>query len=173
MPFPKSGQDNWDLGQLKALFLRHPNTTIIWAHCGLGRIVRPVTDQATMLDRALANPELRHVSIDLSWTEVAKYLTSSPEVIERCAALLNKYPDRFLMGTDEVAPQDQASYLKIMDMYKPLLDKLTPDAREKILKTNYERLFDASRTRVREWEKAHAGETDPIPAPTPVSGTEY
>jgi len=38
------------------------------------------------------------------------------------------------MGTDEVAPQDQASYLKIIDMYKPLLEKLTPEARDKIMK---------------------------------------
>ena len=122
MPFPKSGQDNWDVKQFSDLLKRHPNTPIIWAHCGLGRIVRPVQDQAAMIDRALSNPALNHVNIDISWTEVAKYMTSSPEVIERCAALLNKHADRFLMGTDEVAPQDQASYLKIIDMYKPLLE---------------------------------------------------
>jgi predicted TIM-barrel fold metal-dependent hydrolase len=172
MPFPKSGQDNWDLKQLSDLFKRHPNTSIIWAHCGLGRIVRPVQDQAAMIDKALANPEMKHVNIDLSWTEVAKYLTSSPEVIERCAALLNKYPDRFLMGTDEVAPKDQASYLKIIDMYKPLLEKLTPETRQKIMKSNYERLFDAARIRVRAWEKQHANDVEPTPDPTPVSGAE-
>jgi predicted TIM-barrel fold metal-dependent hydrolase len=45
MPFPKNGQDNWDLAQLRDLFKRHSNTAIIWAHCGVGRIVRPVKDQ--------------------------------------------------------------------------------------------------------------------------------
>jgi glutaminase len=30
--------------------------------------------------------------------------------------------------------------------------KLTPEAREKVLKTNYVRLFDAARGRVRAWE---------------------
>jgi hypothetical protein len=173
MPFPKSGQDNWDMKQLGDLFRRHPNTSIIWAHCGLGRIVRPVQDQLAMLDRALSDPTVNHVNIDISWTEVAKYMTSSPEVTDRCAAILNKYPDRFLMGTDEVAPKDQASYLKILDMYKPLLEKLTPEAREKIMKSNYERLFDAARIKVRAWEKAHANDADPVPAPAPVSGTEY
>jgi predicted TIM-barrel fold metal-dependent hydrolase len=173
MPFPKSGQDNWDVKQFSELLKRHPNTSIIWAHCGLGRIVRPVQDQAAMIDRALSNPALNHVNIDISWTEVAKYMTSSPEVIERCAALLNNHPDRFLMGTDEVAPQDQESYLKIIDMYKPLLDKLTPETREKLMKGNYERLFDAARVKVRAWEKAHANDSKPIPVPTPVSGTEY
>ena len=72
------------------------------------------------------------------------------------------------MGTDEVAPQDQASYLKIMDMYKPLLDKLTPEAREKIMKGNYERLFDAARIKVRAWEKAHLG--DPVKTPRAYAG---
>jgi predicted TIM-barrel fold metal-dependent hydrolase len=172
MPFPKDGQDNWDLAQLAALLKRHPKTSIIWAHCGLGRIVRPVTDQIAMIEKAMANPELAHVNIDLSWTEVAKYVTSSPEAIDRTAGMINKFPDRFLIGTDEVAPADQKSYLKIMDMYAPLLAKLTPEARQKFLKGNYERLFDAARLRVRDWERLHTNEPNKIPAPTPVSGPD-
>lgn len=170
MPFPKDGQDNWDLQQFSALLRRHPKTSIIWAHCGLGRIVRPVTDQIGMLEKALVNPEVNHVNIDLSWTETAKYITSSPEALDRMSALINKFPDRFLMGTDEVAPPDQRSYLKIMDMYQPLLVKLTPDARQKLLKGNYERLFDAAKAKVREWERLHVNEPNKIPAQTPVSG---
>jgi predicted TIM-barrel fold metal-dependent hydrolase len=161
MPFPKSGQDNWDVLQLSALFKRHPKTSIIWAHCGLGRIVRPVNDQVGMIEKALANPELSHVNIDISWVEVAKYFTASPEAIEKTAVMINHYPDRFLMGTDEVAPPNQQSYLKIMDMYAPLLEQLTPEAKQKLLKGNYERLFDAARAKVRAWEKAHGNE--PIP----------
>jgi predicted TIM-barrel fold metal-dependent hydrolase len=170
MPFPKDGQDNWDLAQFSALLKRHPKTQIIWAHCGLGRIVRPVDDQIGMVEKAMMNPELNHVSVDLSWTEVAKYVTSSPQAIERTAAMINKFPDRFLIGTDEVAPADQKSYLRIVDMYAPLLAKLTPEAKQKFLKGNYERLFDAARVKVREWERIHANEPNKIPAPTPVSG---
>ena len=155
MPFPKSGQENWDIEQLKSLFARHRKTTIIWAHGGVGRIVRPVKDQMAMLDKALANPQADHVYIDISWTEVAKYITESPEATANTAAVINKYPTRFLMGTDEVAPTNQASYLKIMDMYKPLLDKLTPEAKHNLLKGNYERLFDAAKAKVRAWEKAN------------------
>jgi len=155
MPFPKAGQENWDIKQLRALFDRHPNTTIIWAHCGVGRIVRPIKDQMALLDNALANSKNNHVYIDISWTEVAKYITATPEAMANTAAVINKYPDRFVMGTDEVAPSDQASYLKIMDMYKPFLEKLTPEAKQKLLKGNYERLFDAARIKVRAWEKAN------------------
>ncbi|HEY1869790.1 MAG TPA: amidohydrolase family protein [Chitinophagaceae bacterium] len=172
MPFPKNGQENWDLAQLRELFKRHKNTTIIWAHCGVGRIVRPVKDQMVMLDKALANPDFEHVYIDISWTEVAKYVTETPEATTNTAAVINKYPDRFLMGTDEVAPQDQASYLKILDMYKPLFAKLTPEAKQKLLKGNYEKLFDAARIKVRAWEKQHVNDPKPIPPPTPSSGVE-
>ena len=61
------------------------------------------------------------------------------------ADLINRHPDRFLFGTDEVAPTDQAKYLKVYDMYAPLFAKLTPEASEKLRKGNYERLFDAAR----------------------------
>ena len=40
--------------------------------------------------------------------------------------MLERHPDRVLFGTDEVAPKDQASYLKIYDQYAPLWQALTP-----------------------------------------------
>ena len=156
MPFPKPGQDPYQAAQLGALFRRHPKTTIIWAHCGLGRIVRPVKDQLAIVDRALSDPALAHVSIDISWDEVAKYLVATPEATQATADLINRHPDRFLFGTDEVAPTEQAKYLKVYDMYAPLFAKLTPEASEKVRKGNYERLFDQARLRVRQWEKANA-----------------
>jgi hypothetical protein len=173
MPFPKPGQDPYMVKQLGDLFRRHPGTSIIWAHIGLGRIVRPVPEQLRMIENALAQPELSHVHIDISWDETAKYLTGSPEAVDAVAELINRFPDRFLFGTDEVAPTEQAKYLKVYDMYQPLLAKLTPEARKKLLKGNYERLFDAARIKVRAWEKANAGKPRPAPASTPVSGPGY
>jgi len=155
MPFPKPNQDPYPAIQLGALFKRHPNATIIWAHCGLGRVVRPVKDQLGMIERALDNPELNHVSIDISWDEVAKYIVATPESIQAMADLINRHPDRFLFGTDEVAPSDPAKYLKIYDMYQPLFAKLTPEASEKLRKGNYERVFNEARRKVRAWEKAN------------------
>jgi hypothetical protein len=52
-PFPKPGQEPYQVAQLRDLFLRHPNTTIIWAHIGLGRVVRPTKDQLGIIERAL------------------------------------------------------------------------------------------------------------------------
>jgi hypothetical protein len=155
MPFPKPGQDPYQAAQLGALLRRHPQTTIIWAHCGLGRIVRPVHDQLGIVERALADPALGHVFIDISWDEVAKYLVATPETTQAAADLINRHPDRFLFGTDEVAPREQSKYLKVYEMYAPLFAKLTPEASEKLRKGNYERLFDEARRKVRAWEQAN------------------
>jgi predicted TIM-barrel fold metal-dependent hydrolase len=155
MPFPKPGQEPYPAVQLRDLFKRHPKTTIIWAHCGLGRIVHPIHDQIALVAKGLDNPELKNLYIDISWDEVAKYIVATPESIQAFAELVNRHPDRFLFGTDEVAPTEQAKYLKVYDMYKPLFAKLTPEASEKLRKGNYERLFDEARRKVRAWEKAN------------------
>src|SRR3954447_10110970 len=156
MPFPKPGQEPYQVEQLRELFRRHPKTTIIWAHIGLGRVVRPVKDQIGIVERALANPALSHVNFDISWDEVAKYVMATPDTTKAVADLINRYPDRFLFGTDEVAPSDQAKYLKVYGQYAPLFAQLTRTASEKLRKGNYERLFDSARQRVRAWELAHA-----------------
>ncbi len=155
MPFPKPGQEPYLLAQMKALFARHPKTTIIWAHIGLGRVVRPVTDQLALLQRALEDSTLKHVSIDISWDEVAKYLVASPATVKAAADLINRYPDRFLFGSDVVAPTDSSAQLKVYEMYAPLWAALTPEASLKVRKTNYQRIFDQARVRVRAWEKTH------------------
>jgi predicted TIM-barrel fold metal-dependent hydrolase len=155
MPFPRPGQDPYQAAQLGALLRRHPRTTVIWAHCGLGRIVRPVKDQLAIISRALDDPSAAHVHIDISWDEVAKYVVATPETTQVMADLINRHPDRFLFGTDEVAPTEQAKYLKVYDMYAPLFAKLTPEASGKLRKGNYERLFDEARRKVRAWEKAN------------------
>jgi predicted TIM-barrel fold metal-dependent hydrolase len=117
--------------------------------------VQPLQDQLKMLDQALSDPQLQHIHIDISWDEVAKYITASPETIKATAAIINKYPDRFLMGTDEVAPPTQERYLKVYNMYEPLMKQLTPETKKKLLKENYARLFDAARIKVRQWEANH------------------
>jgi hypothetical protein len=164
MPFAKTDTDPVYLAQAKAVLKRHPKTTIIWAHVGLGRIVHPVRASAEAAERSptqlriveamLTDPALSHVSFDISWDEVAKYAVASPEAIERVAAILNRYPDRFLFGTDTVAPSGPAPYFAVFDMWAPVWRRLTADASAKVRQGNYERIFDEGRRRVRAWEQA-------------------
>ena len=75
-----------------------------------------------MMERGLANPKLKNFYIDISWTEMAKYVVATPEIDGGDGRTsINRYPDRFLFGTDEVAPTEQGKYLTIYDIYQPLL----------------------------------------------------
>src|SRR5262249_25105544 len=99
------------LEEMKALIRRHPSTTIIWAHTGLGRVVRPVHGHAAIVASMLADPAFANLYFDISWDVVAKYLVASPEAIKISADLINRFPDRFLFGTDAVAPTSASAYL--------------------------------------------------------------
>jgi predicted TIM-barrel fold metal-dependent hydrolase len=138
---------------MKALLKRHQSTTIIWAHCGLGRVIHPVHDHLGILDTMLRDPAFNHVYFDISWDEVAKYLVATPATTKALADLINRYPTRFLFGTDEVAPKDQQSYLKVFDQYAPLWQLLSPEASANVRLKNYERIFDAARLKARAWEQ--------------------
>jgi predicted TIM-barrel fold metal-dependent hydrolase len=166
MPFAKADAEPVYLAQTKALLTRHPKTTIIWAHTGLGRVVHPAEVTANAAERSprhvetleamLADPALAHLSFDISWDEVAKYAVSSPEAIGRVAAMLNAFPDRFLFGTDTVAPSGPEPYYRVFDLWEPVFAQLTPETSVKVRKGNYERLFDRARRRVRAWEATQA-----------------
>lgn len=158
MPFPKPNQEPYLVVQMKELFKRHPKTKIIWAHVGVGRIVRPLPEQASIIERAVSNPELNHVYFDISWDEVAKYAVATPEATTRIADLINRFPDRFLFGTDVVAPKNVEAMTKVYHIYDPLWKLLTPDASYKVRIGNYERLFDQARINVRAWEKTNLKE---------------
>ena len=165
MPFAKQDAEPVYLTQMKAVLKRHPRTSIIWAHVGLGRIVHPVQASAeaagrhpnhfTIVETMLTDPSFSHVNFDISWDEVAKYAIASPESVTRVASMLNKYPDRFLFGTDTVAPAGPAPYFAVFDMWAPVWRLLTPDASLKVRKGNYERIFDEGRRKVRAWEKVN------------------
>jgi predicted TIM-barrel fold metal-dependent hydrolase len=167
VPFAKEGATPVYLRQMRELLLRHPQATVIWAHAGMGRVVHPVQSEASaaaaerpanqvgIIETLLSDPALGHLHFDISWSEVAKYIVATPESLQPAARVINRFPDRFLFGTDEVAPPDQATYLRVYRQYDPLWRLLTPEAKAKVLKGNYERLFDAARVKVRKWEAAN------------------
>jgi hypothetical protein len=74
-------------------------------------------NQGVIVEQILADPGLRHVYFDISWDEVAKYLLATPEITRRSANLINRYPDRFLFGSDVVAPRDTTQYYAVFNMY--------------------------------------------------------
>ena len=154
-PMASAGSEPVFLQQMKDVLKRHPKTTIIWAHTGVGRVVRPIENHIGMIESIVSDPAYNHVYFDISWDEVAKYVVSTPETTKRVADALNRYPDRFLFGSDTVAPKSAEKYYAVFDMYNPMWALMTPEASQKVRIGNYMRLFDEGRKRVRAWEKAN------------------
>ena len=154
-PMASAGSEPVFLEQMKDVLKRHPKTTIIWAHTGVGRVVRPIENHIGMIESIVSDPAYNHVYFDISWDEVAKYVVSTPETTKRVADALNRYPDRFLFGSDTVAPKSAEKYYAVFDMYNPMWALMTPEASQKVRIGNYMRLFDEGRKRVRAWEKVN------------------
>jgi hypothetical protein len=76
--------------------------------------------------------------------------------VRNSAALINRHPDRFLFGTDNVAPSTPEAHFKVFEQYAPLWKALSPEASQNVRLGNYTRLFDAAKARVRAWEKSQA-----------------
>jgi hypothetical protein len=154
-PFPGEDAEPAYLAQMKELLRRHPRTRIIWAHVGLGRVIRPVENHLGVIAAILDDPAFDHVCFDISWDEVAKYLERTPETAKNAAELVNRRADRFLFGTDLVGPTDEEKYFAVYDLYDPLWSLLTDEAGDLVRRGNYRRLFDEARSKVRAWEAAH------------------
>ena len=163
IPHPAKGLKPVYFEDMRALLMAHPETTIIWAHTGLGRVVKPTPSHLQLLESLLVDPDFAQVYFDISWDEVAKYVVADEASTAAWTRLLERYPDRFLFGTDSVAPKDQAAYLKTYADYQPLWDALEPETRRLITRGNYERLFDAANARVRRWERAQLDDAVKVP----------
>jgi len=149
---PTGAPEPVHLEALREVLAAHPDATIIWAHTGLGRFVAPAADHVELLDALLSDEAFSHVHCDLSWDEVAKYIVRDETSLEAWTALLERHPDRFLFGTDSVAPSGRDGYLKTWRDYAPLWDRLSEPTLHAITIGNYERIFDEANRKVRAWE---------------------
>jgi hypothetical protein len=140
---------------LKTLLRAHRNTSIIWAHTGLGRFVKPAADHIALLRELLGSEEFSHVNFDISWDEVARWIVTDDATLDAWVKMLRQYPERFLFGSDAVSPRSQADYLKAFDVYQKLWERLDAQTAQMVKARNFERIFDAARGKVRAWESAH------------------
>ena len=113
------------------ILMRHnPKARIIWAHTGFGLATERV---AAMLSKY---PKLwGELSYRSGITDGSGKLT--PEWLR----LFERYPDRFLLGSDTWVPERWASYGEIMAGYRAWLAQLPPDAARQIAHGNARALF--------------------------------
>ena len=81
VPFASGAEEPAYLEQMKALLRRHPKTTIVWAHTGVGRATSPVKHHAAVLASLLADSTLSNLYFDISWDVVATQFVSSPSAL--------------------------------------------------------------------------------------------
>lgn len=139
---------------LQALFQnpRLQDTRIVWAHGGgLGRFVQEGPQHLDRLTALLNScPNLR---LDISWSEVAKQLTRTPQAMTAWKNFLETNKTRIMFGSDSLAPRNIEKWGETKVMYEELFNALSSDTRDRILNRNYEDTFVNSRARVREFEE--------------------
>ncbi len=110
-------------------------TKIIWAHVGISRRV----ELSSLLETADGLLK-RHSNLhfDISWIVFENYIAKNAESLGAWAALIEKRKNRFLLGTDVVGHWAKYSYH--VTKYYPLLDKLSPDAANRLCRENILRL---------------------------------
>ena len=110
---------------------QHPQTKFVWCHAGISRRVDvPVLTQE--IDRMLATyPKL---SVDISWVLFDTYLVKDGKPVAEWLALFEKFPERFIIGSDKVGRFHD--YAPVMQRYYVLLDALKPETAKRIAHDN-------------------------------------
>ncbi len=113
---------------------RHRKTKFIMPHAGMMRNV--VVDNLTVVldDMLRKNPNLY---IDLSFIILENYIMPKGQVEKEWVDLIEKYPNRFLLGTDYLGGYNDFYEIK---KFVPLLDSLKPKTADKIANGNFEDL---------------------------------
>ena len=114
---------------LQILFAHNPKAKIIWAHTGFST---PPEKVAAYLERY---PAL--------WCELSyRYgITNGGRLTPEWKRLFERYPGRFLIGSDTWIDQRWDSYAEIIAEYRSWLAQLAPDVAQKIAFRNAEQLF--------------------------------
>ena len=118
-----------DVAALEILFSLYPEARIIWAHTGFST---PAEKVAAYLERYPA-----------VWCELSyRYgIADAGKLTPEWKRLFERYPDRFLLGSDTWISQRWDSYGSIMAEYRAWLAQLPPGVAEKIAFRNAEKLF--------------------------------
>lgn len=111
------------------LFSHNPKARIIWAHTGF-------TTAPEMIEKYLQ----RYPAL---WGELSyRYdISENGRIKPAWRALLVKYPDRFLIGSDTWVNERWDRYAEIMSGYRAWLAQLPKDVAERIAYRNAEELF--------------------------------
>jgi hypothetical protein len=121
--------------ELSFALARHPHTTVVWCHAGISRRIEPRGQVRVLTELLAAHPGLH---VDLSWA-VADHVVPDGDPDPAWARLIDRYPDRFVLGSDVFGRPDELG--AALARFSPLLDVLPPPAREAVAGGNAMRLW--------------------------------
>jgi hypothetical protein len=117
------------------ILMRHnPKARIIWAHTGFGLPTERVSAMLSKYQKLWGELSYRSGIVDGAGKLTAEWRT-----------LFERYPDRFLLGSDTWVPERWAAYGEIMAGYRAWLEQLSPDVAAKIAHGNARVLFADNR----------------------------
>lgn len=125
------------LPELEEALSAHPETRFLWAHAGTSAEIHRAQGRIPDLRNIVEDLLKRHDNlwVDLSWSVLEPYmLDADGRPREAWLALLQRYPDRFVLGSDVVGRF--GSLGRKMSEFDVLLDALPTEVAEKIAHDN-------------------------------------
>ncbi len=126
------------LEELEEPLRNHPHVRFIWAHAGTSMEIHRHQTRMDFLHATLerlleAYPNLY---IDLSWSVLKPYLLDADGTPDRrWLALVERHPDRFMLGSDVVGRFDGLG--DYLSAYAPFLDALPEAVARKVARDNF------------------------------------
>jgi hypothetical protein len=113
------------------ILMRHnPRAKVIWAHTGFGLATDRVSAMLAKYPKLWGELSYRGGIVD-----------GAGKLTPEWRALFERYPDRFLLGSDTWVPERWASYGEIMAGYRGWLAQLSPMVAKQIAHGNAKALF--------------------------------
>ncbi|OHV13131.1 5-oxo-L-prolinase [Kushneria phosphatilytica] len=133
------------LPELERALAEHPGTTFIWAHAGTSEMLNRQHGRLAWLNATVAQLLARYPNlyVDLSWSVLHPYLLDQQgEAREPWVALVERYPTRFMLGSDLVG--HFAPMSRMLNGFRPFLDALEETTSQRVAQDNFLALMGES-----------------------------
>jgi hypothetical protein len=128
------------LHEISSAVSTHPDTRFVWCHAGQGRNLN-ITTLRSDVDGMLGKN--KNLWIDISWLVYDTVIAPGGKPKDEWVMLIEKYPDRFMIGSDKTGSFG-AAYGREMGKYKPLLSVLRPATARNLAHDNLARILMGS-----------------------------
>ncbi|MEG1042016.1 MAG: amidohydrolase family protein [Pseudomonas sp.] len=126
------------LAEIEEPLRNHPHTRFIWAHAGTSMEIHRHQTQMDFLLPTLTRmlDSYPNLYVDLSWSVLQPYLLDEQgKPREAWVALVKRFPERFMLGSDVVGRFDTVG--EQLHSFDPFLDALPADVAQKVAQDNF------------------------------------